>query len=148
MYNSLKSQIIYGTFHVLDMQHRVQKIYALGGLSEENLDELLSLIAQKANPDAERPELLALIQTLSGKLDALTDRVKALESGKPEGGTDEGDTAVYPAWQPWDGFSQDYQPGAIVEHNGLLWQSVYSGQNVWEPGTVDARFWVKYTPEA
>ena len=147
MYNSLKAQITFGTFNVLDMQRRTQKIYAMGGLTEEQLDELYSLIAQKANPETERPETLKLIQTLFEQLGLLADRVKALESGNSEGGTDEGDTEEYPDWEPWNGLSNQYQPGAIVNHNDQLWQSVYNGQNVWEPGVVDERFWIHYTPE-
>lgn len=147
MYNSLKAQITFGTFNVLDMQRRTQKIYAMGGLTEEQLDELYSLIAQKANPETERPETLKLIQTLFEQLGVLADRVKALESGNSEGGTDEGDTGEYPDWEPWNGLSNQYQPGAIVNHHDQLWQSVYNGQNVWEPGVVDERFWIHYTPE-
>lgn len=146
MYNSLKTQITFGAFNVLDMQRRAQKIYAMGGLTEDQLDELLALIAEKANPDNERPELLALIQALSAKVDKLTLRVKALEAGDGESGADEGDISEYPDWQPWDGLNDQYQPGAIVAHVDQLWQSAYNGQNVWEPGTVDERFWVKYTP--
>lgn len=144
MFNSLKVKIAYGNFNVVDTQQRIKKLYALGDFSEEQLDELFSLIAEKANPETERPEMLKLIQALSEQLAALTDRVKVLESGNPEGGTDEGNTGEYPDWEPWNGLSNQYQPGAIVSHHDQLWQSVYNGQNVWEPGVVDERFWIKY----
>lgn len=147
MYNSVKAQISYGKFSVQDMQRRIKKLYALGEFSEEQLDELYSLIAQKANPETERPETLKLIKTLFEQLGVLADRVKALESGNSEGGTDEGGTGEYHDWEPWDGLSDKYQPGAIVNHLDQLWQSVYTGQNVWEPGVVDERFWIRYTPE-
>lgn len=50
----------------------------------------------------------------------------------------------YPDWKSWDGLSDQYQNGTIVRHQNQLWISGFSGQNVWEPGTVDARFWAKY----
>lgn len=55
-------------------------------------------------------------------------------------GTGEGE--IKP-WEPWDGLSDKYQPGAIVSHGGKVWESTYDGQNVWEPGAVgiDERFW-------
>lgn len=148
MYNSLKTQIVYSAFNVLNMQRRVKKLYALGEMDEDQLDELFALIAEKANPDNERPELLSLIQTLSAKVGELSLRVKALEVGAGEGGAEEEEPGEYPDWQPWDGLSDQYQPGAIVAHIGQLWQSAYNGQNVWEPGVVDERFWIHYTPEA
>ena len=46
-------------------------------------------------------------------------------------------------WKPWDGISKDYAYGAIVSHNGQLWESVYNGQNVWEPGSGDS-LWIKH----
>lgn len=146
MYDILKLTIQSGNFKFSEIQHRIKKLYAMGDLTEEQLDEMLSMAAEKSNPDMERPETLALIQNLAAKVTALEQTVKELLSGTVD--NDAGDSDQYPAWEPWDGLSQEYQTGAIVEHNGKLWQSTYSGQNVWEPGTVDDRFWVKYSHEA
>lgn len=145
MYDLLRLTIQSKNFKISEIQYRVKRLYATGDLTDEQLIELFSMIAENASPEVERPETLALIQTLSSKLEALTARVKALETG---GGTDEGGATEYPAWVPWDGLSNNYQCGAVVSHNNQLWQSTFSGQNVWEPGTVDERFWVIYTPEA
>lgn len=146
MFNILKSQISAGDFRVKDMRQRISRIYALGDLTEEQLDELLDLMAQKANPENERPETLALIHTLAEKVDHLTARVKELEKDHAQS-EDETPSGGYPDWEPWDGLSSQYQQGAVVRHTGQLWQSTYPGQNVWEPGTVDDRFWIKY-PDA
>ena len=63
------------------------------------------------------------------------------------GGSGGGEEPEYPEWKPWDGISKDYQKGAIVSHNGELWESVYDGQNVWQPGAPGTEnMWVKYTP--
>lgn len=138
MYNVIKTVISAGGYKLADIQHKIKKLYTMGDLTEAELDELLALAMAGVTTDAERPEVLQMIQTLAGRLDALEAAVASLT------GSSGGTKTDYPAWQPWDGISSDYQPGAIVSHGGKLWQSAYDGQNVWEPGTVDDRFWVEY----
>ena len=137
MKNVMKNVIVTGGFKLADIQHKIKKLYAMGDLSESEMDELLILASGGVSVDAERPEVLAMIVSLSEKIDAIAERVKALE-----GNTDE-EEEEHPVWKPWDGISKDYQMGAIVSHNGELWESTYEGQNVWEPGTVGDNFWLK-----
>lgn len=146
MFILMKNTINSGNYKFLDLQQRIARLYAMGNISEDELNDLMTMAVEKANPETERPETLVLIQNLSAKVEALTVRVKMMEGSDTAGGT-EGDVDEYPAWEPWDGLSDHYQPGAIVSHNGQLWESVYSGQNVWEPGVVDQRFWIPYTTE-
>ena len=141
MYDVIKSAIAAGGYKLADMQHKIKKLYVLGDLTEAEMDELLAMASGGVSVDAERPETLQMIHTLDEKITALDERVTALEGKPVEPDVPEGD---YPEWKPWDGISKDYQPGAIVSHKGELWKSTYEGQNVWEPGTVDERFWVKY----
>ncbi len=138
MYNVIKTVISASGYKLADIQYKIKKLYTMGDLTEAELDELLALAMAGVTTDAERPEVLQMIQTLAGRLDELEAAVASLTGSSEETTTD------YPAWQPWDGISSDYQPGAIVSHGGKLWQSAYDGQNVWEPGTVDDRFWVEY----
>ncbi len=141
MYNIFKSRIESGGYKLADIQHRVKKLYALGDLTDQQLDELLIMAQQYASADAERPEALALIQNLA-------NRVEALEKKQAGEDSPEGEMPEYEVWTPWNGISDKYQPGAIVSHNGQLWQSVHSGQNTWEPGSVGTEsLWVKYSPE-
>ena len=35
--------------------------------------------------------------------------------------------------------------GAIVTHSGKVLESVFEGQNVWEPGAVGINFWKEIT---
>lgn len=138
MYNLIKSVIAAGGYKLTDMQQKIKRFHIRGDLTEAQMDELLSLASVGVSPDAERPEFLAMIQTLDAKIEELAERVTALE-----GGADEPET--YHEWKPWDGISKDYQYGDIVSHNGELWISKHSGQNVWEPGTVGTEaMWVKY----
>lgn len=138
MKNIMKNVIAAGGYRLADMRHKIKKLYAMGDLSDAEADELLALAQGGASPDAERPETLKLIRSLAAEVEALKDRVKILEGGESDSGAEQ---TQHPAWKPWDGISTDYQPGAIVSHMGQLWLSVYAGQNVWEPGSVDERFW-------
>lgn len=140
MYEILKSVISAGGYKLADIQHKVKKLFVMGDLTEEQADELLAMASGGVSVDAERPETLKLIQTLAEEIEALKERVTALEGGKDE------EETTYPEWTAWDGISKDYQMGAIVSHNGELWQSVFNGQNVWMPGAPGTEsLWVKYT---
>lgn len=143
MYDILKSVISAGGYKLADIQHKIKKMFVLGDLTEEQMDKLLAMAAGGISPEAERPETLQLIETLAGEIKKLQERVTALEGGVGDSGEEQ---TGHPAWKSWDGISKDYQNGAIVSHNGELWQSIYDGQNVWEPGTPGTdNLWVKYT---
>lgn len=139
MYHVMKSVITAGGFKLTDIQHKVKKLWLQGDLTEEQADQLTALAASSANADAERPELLQMIQTLAAELSELKSRMDTLEGVKTEG-----EASGYPAWQPWDGISNLYRFGAVVSHRGKLWISRYSGQNVWEPGTAGVQFWEEF----
>lgn len=136
MYNVIKSVITAGGFKLADIQYKIKKLYALGDLTETEMDQLLITANEHVSAQAERPEVLEMLRSLSERMDALEEKLNG--SAEPEG---------YPAWAAWDGISDKYQFGAIVSHNGKLWKSVYAGQNVWEPGVagINERFWVEYT---
>lgn len=134
MYNVIKSVISAGGYKLAEIQHKVKKMYVIGDLTEDQMDELLHMAAGGASPDAERPEVLEMLRRLD-------ERIKALEEKPADPGDEPEEPAEYEQWQPWDGISNKYQPGSVVIHKGVVYESVYPGQNVWEPGTVDERFW-------
>ena len=132
MYNILKNLIPAGGYKLTELQYKIKKMYLTGDIDEAQMDELLAMALGNISADAERPETVVMIQNLHTAIEALTARVKALEEGESqESESEEG----YPAWEPWDGISNEYQFGSIVKHSGALWISEYVGQNVWEPGT-------------
>lgn len=145
MFTLMKNTINSGNYKFLELQQRIARLYAMGNLSEAELDELLQLAVEKANPDTERPELLQLILSLFAKVEALAARVRVLENDTAADDFGDG-TDDYPEWESWDGLSDRYQPGAIVSHKDQIWKSTFPGQNVWEPGTVGDQFWIPYTP--
>ncbi len=145
IYNLIKDVINSRNFKLEEMRTKISKCYVTGDISEEEHTELLSLLSENVNPSAERPDWLAVSKMFSDRMTALEERVKALEQGDE---TTPENTNPYEKWNAWDGISDKYQLGVIVEHNGILYQSVYNGQNVWEPGTVGTEvLWVVYESE-
>ena len=141
MYQILKNRITAGGFQLTDIQRKARKLYAMGELTDEQLDELIALSQQNASPEAEQPETLAMLRNLAA-------RVAAIEKKMAPQADPETELPEYEAWEPWDGISDKHQMGAVVSHKGSLWQSLYEGQNVWEPGTAGTEnLWVEYTPE-
>lgn len=144
MYEIIKTVISAGGFKLAEIQYKIKKLYILGDITEAQMDELLVLAAAGASLDAERPEVLYMLRRLSARIDAQDARLAILEGGAVDGE----ESAGHEAWVSWDGVSDKYQQGAVVTHNGQLWRSVFSGQNVWEPGAAGTEsLWVKYTKE-
>lgn len=142
MYNVLKTHISAGGYKLNEVQYKIKKLYAWGDLTDEQVDELFALASGGVSADAERPETIEMLRNLSSQIEALESRVAVLEGG----GEPSPEPIPYPEWKPWDGISNDYQKGAIVSHNGELWESVFNGQNVWMPGNPGTEsLWVKYT---
>lgn len=158
MYEIIKNIIENGIFRVNDLTNKIDTLWAESKLTDEERSQLVQMMAEHLNPASEAPELKELYERLSNKVadleESITDlsgRVKALEAGgslpvdpEPEPGI------TIPAWEPWDGISDKYQYGAVVQHNGKYWQDVLVGmQNTWEPGSagVDERYWKEITKE-
>ena len=135
MYEIIKSVIAAGGYKLTEIQHKIKKLYIMGDLTEDQTDELLKMASEGISPDAERPEVMAMLQSLA-------DRIAALEATQTPG---EGSgTEQIEAWKPWDGISDKYQKGAVVSHNGITWESMFNEQNVWEPGATGTEaLWVK-----
>ena len=137
MYNILKMRITTGGTPLAEIQDRVKRLYANGDLTTAQMEELLELSQMKADTNAERPEIMDMLKSLS-------ERVEALEMKQASNPDTEGETAENEAWKPWDGISNKYQINSVVAHNGKVWKSVFAGQNVWEPGTPGTEsLWVK-----
>lgn len=136
MYEIMRNVILSRTLPVDELQRRIDTFYAEGKLTEAEKRELEQFVFDNQTVDAEKAALEKRVDDLAAKLTALEERVGKLEGVEP---------GEYPAWKAWDGVSIDYQPGAIVTHNGKTWLNVLEGmQNVWEPGVADERYWVEY----
>lgn len=147
MYKIIETAILTGGYDLHAMASKIDGMYAADRLTADEWQKLRKLCLDHLRPEDTRPELQQQLEYLAARVTALEAQVAALTgvaSGETGGETD------YEGWQqPIAGLTDKYQQGAIVRHNGILWQSNYPGQNVWEPGVLGTeQWWVKYTPDA
>lgn len=152
MYEIIKSVIEGGAFKLNDLSNKIDTLWVGGKLTDEERENLISLMSDHLNPATEAPqdyELLARqIADLKETVSSLSDRVAVLEGGETE--PEEPTGVVIPAWVSWDGISDNYQYGAVVTHSDKYWQNMLQDvQNTWEPGAVgvDDRYWKEITKE-
>lgn len=144
MYKIIETAILTGGYDLQAMASKIDALFAADRLTEDEWQKLRKLCLERLKPEDTRPELQQQLEYLAARVTALEAQVAALTGGE-SGGTE----ADYEDWvQPIAGLTDKYQEDAIVRHNGVLWQSTYPGQNVWEPGVLGTELlWVKYTPE-
>lgn len=134
-YKLFKDVISTKNFKLSDMTAKIKRCYITGDITEEEQTKLLSLVNENLNPEIERPDWLTTANMLLEKIEVLEEKVNAETT--PEDSTEatpDKETPKYEKWTPWDGISNNYQYGDITEHNDVLYESIYKGQNVWEPG--------------
>lgn len=120
------------------LTHKVDMAWANGSISDEQKTELDKLIFEYKNPETEAPDLAELYKRLEEKVNDLETRITALEGWE----TPADPSKTIPAWEPWNGFSDQYQYGDVVTHQSKYWiDALKDMQNTWEPGTVDERYW-------
>ena len=122
MYTIVKQAIRTGNYDLTRMTGKIETLWAADRLTDGEREELRELALAYLDPVRSRPDTLVMLEALAARVTALEQLHAPADPGE------------YPEWVKWDGLSTDYQPGAIVRHEGKLWQSVCQGQNTWEPG--------------
>lgn len=158
MYSILKSIIMSQKESNDALYHKINVAWANGDITDEEKIELEQLVFRYQNPQVQAPDLAELYNRLSEKCNVMSEEIEILKASVEKlqsGGTDPADPeepqeVKIPKWEAWDGISDKYQTGAVVEHSGKYWQNVLEGmQNTWEPGAtgVDERYWKEITKE-
>lgn len=135
----LENVIKSGKFDLARATELIETGYAEGAYSAEERAALLALRDQHLSAENQRPEVLTALARLEAAMEerftALEARLAALEGGGTGGSDTPAETV--PAWRPWSGIpGSGYQQGDKVTHNGKTWESLFAGENVWEPGTL------------
>lgn len=143
MANILRNVIRNGGMSLTHVHERIETMYLSGRISGEERAELTELMHEKANPANETGDWKAMYEALVIKYNELTARMEAVEAKLGIREEEGEEPAGIQKWEPWDGVSDRYQKGAVVSHNSKVWESMFAGQNVWEPGApgIDERYW-------
>lgn len=152
MHGILKNMILLKTSAKEVLETKIWTSWAAGNLTDEEKEELLQLVFENLNPQTEAPELTELYLRLESKMKSLETEISEmkaeilqLQTGTP---AESEDGEIVPEWEPWNGIDNKYQFGSVVRHFGIYYQDVLENiQNVWEPGTVDERYWKVITKE-
>lgn len=106
-------------------------------------------LAWVAGPEKRRRDAQPAVE--QGQADLVAELQESGKLEKPEAATVGEATEApdkVPAWQnPLTDHAKMYHSGAVVTHNGKIWQSTHTGLNHWEPGAtgVDERIWLDIT---
>ena len=149
MFNIMKREIEKGGYKLDAMIHKISVLYGTNQFDEESYNALMELATKGANPDSEVGNILDVVKKINEMISSLDERVYKLEHKDdepenndteevPEGdSTDSPVTTTYPEWEPWNGLpGSGYKQGKKVIHNGKIYESLFVGINVWEPGTI------------
>lgn len=144
MYSVIKDVIENGSYQLVDISNKINKLWLEYQLTDEERDELLELANKNINIDNEKPELEKQIEAVRDYAKTLELHIKALEEGQEiEPPIEE----EYPEWIAYDGIvNLGYDYGDKVTHNGFKWINMLQGmKNIWEPGAdgIDERYWKK-----
>ena len=142
MYNHFRGEINRGGYDLTEMLDRLTVVFATGGLTAEQLEELRGIAGEKADPVDSLGPIEDRFDVILQKFDALEARVAALESASTEP-VDPGEEPVdppapsYPEWvQPLGGHDA-YKTGDRVMYQGKVYESTIDG-NVWAPDVYPA----------
>lgn len=144
MYSVIKDIIENGSYQLVDISNKINKLWLEYQLTDEERDELLGLANQNININNEKPELEKQIEAVLDYAKSLESRIKVLEERQEiEPPIEE----EYPEWIAYDGIVHlGYDYGDKVTHNGFKWENMLQGmKNIWEPGAngIDERYWKK-----
>lgn len=147
MYKIIERIIKTGNFRVNDLSDKIDTLWASCKLTDDERTELSTMMSDYLNPATNAPTQDEKYDRLLAEIETLKAEIKELK-----GETEETDpeVIVIPKWEPWDGVSDNYQFGAVVDHNNKYFLNVLEGmQNTWEPETsgVDDRYWKEITEE-
>lgn len=141
MYNHFRGEINRGGYDLTEMLDRLTVVFATGGLTAEQLEELRGIAGEKANPLESLAPIEDRFDIILQKFDALEARVAALESAstEPVDPSEEPEPAVpsHPEWTQPLGGHDAYKTGDRVTYQGKVYESTIDG-NVWAPDVYPA----------
>jgi methionyl-tRNA formyltransferase len=142
LYSLFEEVIKTKNFKLEEMTRKIKRSYIAGDITAEEQTSLIALVNENLNPETERPEWFDFAKGIIARIEALEKKVNT-ETSTPE------EAPKYEKWAPWDGESDKYQYGDIVEHNGVLYENIlYLKQNTWEPGVIGTHgIWRVYEGE-
>ena len=137
MYAIIKSVINSGNFELTDMLSKIDTMWVQGSITDEQRTELTALARDKATPEATYAPLQEQVDALAVRIDALTQRVAALEGGGTVGDTPATPADEWPEYVQPTGAHDAYKIGDKITYNGQHYICKMDGC-VWTPDAYPA----------
>lgn len=118
MFETFQTLINGGGYDLADLSERVKTLYAMGELTEEEMEQLLDSAAANANQDAMLPDVSERVGALETRIAAVEERVGKLEAGGVEPGEPEEPVDEWPEWVRPTSKDTQYHKGDKVTFNG------------------------------
>lgn len=118
MFETFQTIINAGGYDLADLTQRIKTLYALGELSEEEMEQLLDSAAANATQDAMLPDVVERVGALETRMAAVEERVGKLEAGGVEPGEPEESADEWPEWVRPTSKDTQYHKGDKVTFNG------------------------------
>ena len=137
MYAIIKSVINSGNYELTDMLSKIDTMWVQGSITDEQRAELTALARDKATPEATYAPLQEQVDALAMRIDALTQRVAALEDGGATGDTPATPADEWPEYVQPTGAHDAYKVGDKITYNGQHYICKMDGC-VWTPDAYPA----------
>lgn len=140
MFETVQTIINGGAYELRDLITRIQTLYALGSLTEQQMNDLIEAARENASTDssfAPLNERVTAIETWQREVEDRLDKLESGEPGDPEEPADEWPEYVQPT-----GAHDAYYNGDQVSYNGRHYRCCAPSGTacVWNPDTYPA-YW-------
>ena len=139
MFETLQTLINAGDYDLIDLSERIKTLYAMGELTEEEMEQLLDSAAANANQDAMLPDMSERVGALETRMAAVEERVGKLETGGVEPVEPEEPVDEWPEWVRPTSKDTQYRKGDKVTFNGRHYLCVKN--NVSSSPDEDSKSW-------
>ena len=139
MLETFQTIINAGGYDLADITERIKTMYAMGELTEGEMNQLLESAADNADQDILLPDMSERVGALETRIAAVEERVGKLETGDVEPGEPEQPVDEWPEWVRPTSKDTQYRKGDKVTFNGRHYTCVKN--NVSSSPDEDSKSW-------
>ena len=133
MFETFQTIINAGGYDLADLTERIKTLYAMGELTEDEMEQLLEQAQANAKPDDSYAPLADRVKAIEEWETTVEERLSKLESDSPtEPGELKEPADEWPEYKQPTGAHDAYHVGDKITYNGKHYTCTYDGC-VWTP---------------
>lgn len=126
MFETFQTIINAGGYDLADLTERIKTMYAMGELTEDEIEQLLEQARENAKPDDSYAPLADRVKAIEEWETTVEERLAKLEGTSPEPGDE------WPEYKQPTGEHDAYHVGDKITYKGKHYTCIYDGC-VWTP---------------